>query len=166
MRPAGSPRRVFDCRAMNSNFWVAEDEDAYSSLAPFAWLCAFSALIRRVGIVVYNAASSGAMRFCLVVGLAASAWGARGLSQVRTCGSMCGARVAAVETAGDRPRGRCGRLRGHRRYVEVWVLSLVGVATAAARRNISPQGNGERRHSCGKLDAGSVNVFRSLRYQW
>ena len=50
----------------------AEEKYNFSSLAPFAWLRVPSALIRKVRIVVYNTASPGAMRFCLVVGLAAS----------------------------------------------------------------------------------------------
>ena len=47
----------------------AENKDTFSSLASFAWLRVPSALMRQFRIVVYNAASPGAMRFCWVVGL-------------------------------------------------------------------------------------------------
>jgi hypothetical protein len=64
------PRRVFGWLRDELKFpGPAADKDTFSSLAPFAWLRAPSALIRQVGIVVYNTASPGAMRFCLVVGL-------------------------------------------------------------------------------------------------
>ncbi len=156
----------------------AEDKDTFRSLAPFAWLRVPSALIRQVCIVVYNTAGPGAMRFGVVVGLAASALrdrsahglepGARSRIEERRQASG-DAGVVAVATAERRPLwGHCGpksSMRGRRRpriagSPMKWFSSPTkkcGRLRGRAGRARTRSGDGE-----GGRDRGRVAPMRAL----